>query len=95
MASPTLERLLDDDTVHEYLGDAAKRLREAAVRARKLPADRAVQDKKLYESVRRAFGDLAGAIRRVEEPPETHRMRTLLLALAAGIAAGAVANRLT
>jgi hypothetical protein len=94
MASPVLERLLDDDVVHEQLGDAARRLRDAVVRARGLPAGKAVQDKKIYDGVREAVGGVAAALRRVEEPPKTHRLRTLLLALAAGGVAAAAANRL-
>jgi hypothetical protein len=87
MTHPMLERLLDDDVVHDRLADAAKRLRDAAVRARKLPNDRAVQDKKVYDNLRRATADLTSAFRRVEAPPTTHRVRTLVLALAAGVAA--------
>jgi hypothetical protein len=29
MPSPVIERLLEDDVVHQHLGDAAKRLRQA------------------------------------------------------------------
>jgi hypothetical protein len=92
MAHPMLERLLDDDVVHDHLGDAAKRLRDAAVRAHKLPTNRAVQDKKVYDNLRRAIADVTSAFRRVEAPPKTHRVRTVVLALVAGVAAAAAAN---
>jgi hypothetical protein len=91
--NPTIQRLLDDDDVHDRLGDAAKHVRDAAVRARKLPADRAVTDKKVYDNLRRALADVSSAVRRAQKPPKAHGKRTLVLAIAAGVGAAAVANR--
>ncbi len=98
MATKTLERLLDDDLVHEQLKTTAGRVRDAVQRARKLPPQDAVQDKKVYDNLRRAAAAGTLAARRLagrDKPAPKHRARRLVLALAAGAAAAAVANRYT
>jgi hypothetical protein len=96
MATTTLERLLDDDLVHEQLTVAASRVRDAVQRARALPAQRAVQDEKLYDHLRRAAAAATLAGRRLagrDKPVPKRRGRRLVLALAAGATAAAIANR--
>jgi hypothetical protein len=98
MATNMLERLLDDDVVHEQLTTAAGSVRDAVRRARKLPAQDAVQDKKVYDNVRRAAAAGSLAVRRVtgrDKPEPKHRARRFVVALAAGAVAAAVANRYT
>jgi hypothetical protein len=53
----------------------------------------AMQDENVYDDLRRVIGDISSAVRRAEEPPERHRMRTFVLALAAAAAAGAATHR--
>ncbi len=98
MATSALERLLDDDLVHAQLTIAAGRVRDAVQRARRLPPQDAVQDKKVYDNLRRAAAAGTLAVRRVtgrDKPAPKHRARRVVLALAAGAAAAAVANRYT
>jgi hypothetical protein len=98
MAPNTLARLLDDDLVHEQLTIAAGRVRDAVQRARRLPPQDAVQDKKVYDNLRRAVAAGTLAARRLtgrDKPAPKHRARRVVLALAAGTAAAAVANRYT
>jgi hypothetical protein len=98
MATSTFERLLEDDVVHEQLTVAAARLRDAIQRAGKLPPRRAVQDKKLYDQVREAVAAATLAARRLtgrDKPVPKRRGRRLVLAVAAGAVAGAVAHRRT
>jgi hypothetical protein len=98
MATTTLERLLDDDLVHEQLTIAAGGIRDAVLRARRLPAQDAVQDKKVYDNLRRAVSAGTLAARRLagrDKPVPKHRARRVALALAAGAAAAAAANRYT
>jgi len=57
-ASAVLERLLDDEYIHEQLAAAGAGLRDAYRRARRLPPRKAVQDKTVYDRVRQAAGGL-------------------------------------
>jgi hypothetical protein len=94
----TIERLLDDDLVHEQMSAAAGRVRHAVKRARKLPPREAVQDKKIYDELRHAAGAGVLALRRVmgrDKPVPKRRGRRLVVALAAGAAAAFVAHRRT
>jgi hypothetical protein len=81
-----LERVLDDDYVHEQIGAAAAGLRDTYRRARRLPPDVAVQDKTVYEHVRTAATGITQAVKRVagKPPPEPprRRRRPLLLVIA-------------
>jgi hypothetical protein len=93
-----IERLLDDDLVHEQLSAAAGRVRHAVQRARKLPPSEAAQDEKIYDDLRRAVGGGTLAVRRIvghDKPAPKRRVRRLVLALAAGATAGFVVNRRT
>ncbi len=98
MATNMLERLLDDDLVHAQLRTTAGRARDAVRRARKLSPQDAVQDKKVYDNLRRAAAAGTLAARRLtgrDKPAPKHRARRVVVALAAGAAAAAVANRHT
>jgi hypothetical protein len=93
-----LERLIDDDYLHEQVAAGASRLRRAYVRARRLPNRQAVQDERLYDHVRVAAGALTEATRRAlgkpkPQPKPKRRVRKLLLLGAAGGAAVLVAKR--
>ena len=82
-----LERLLDDDYVHEQIGTAAHGLRDTYRRARRLPPEIAVQDKTVYENIRTAASGLTAAIKRVaaKPPPEPPRRSRRPLLLVMGI----------
>ena len=81
-----LERVLDDDYVHEQIGMAASGLRSTYRRARHLPPDVAVQDKTVYDHMRTTATGLTNAVKRVaaKPPPEPprRRRRPLLLVMA-------------
>jgi hypothetical protein len=84
-----IERLLEDDYVHEQLAAAGDGLRGAYRRARHLPARKAVQDKTLYDRVRQTATGVTEAARRAvgkpkPKPPRRRRSLLLLIALAAG-----------
>jgi len=96
--SAVLERLIDDDYLHEQVATGASRLRRAYVRSRRLPKRQAIQDERLYDHVRVAAGALTEATRRAIGKPEPkpepkRRGRRLLLLAAAGGTAVAVAKR--
>jgi hypothetical protein len=61
--------------VQEQLSVGAQRLRDAYRRGRALPRQRAVQDEKLYEQLRRAAGALSEAARRVAADPKRQPRR--------------------
>lgn len=85
--SAVIARLLDDDFLHERIGDAASGLRDAYGRARRLPPEKAVQDKAIYDRVRHAATSSIEAARRVfaePEPPPRRRGRIALVLLATG-----------
>src|SRR3954447_5743801 len=105
MASPqpttSIERVLDDDYVHEQLTAGGARLRDAYRRARHLPAHNAVQDPTIYDHLRGAVAAIIAAVRRVagkpksepEPPPRRARRPLVLLALAVSAAAFYFARR--
>ncbi|HWT24703.1 MAG TPA: hypothetical protein VN213_14455, partial [Solirubrobacteraceae bacterium] len=63
--SSIVERLLDDEYVHEQFAAGGARLRDAYRRARRLPGHKAVQDPTLYDHVRGAVAALTAAGRRL------------------------------
>jgi hypothetical protein len=93
MASPQptviIERLIDDDYVHDQLVAGGARLRDAYRRARHLPGHKAVQDPTIYDNLRGAVAAVIAAVRRLvgkpksepEPPPRRGRRPFLLLAL--------------
>jgi ferric-dicitrate binding protein FerR (iron transport regulator) len=87
--SAVIARLLDDDFLHERIGDAASDLRDAYRRARHLPPEKAVQDKAIYDRVRQAATSGIEASRRAfgkpePEPPPRRRGLIALILLATG-----------
>jgi hypothetical protein len=94
-----VERLIDDDYVHEQLVAGGARLRDAYRRARRLPGPEAVQDPKLYDQVRGAAGAIVEAVRRAvgkpppKPPPRRGRAPLVLLGVAVSAAAFAFARR--
>src|SRR5215216_1104423 len=83
-ATAVIERLLDDDYLHEQMAAGAERLRAAYHRSRSLSRREAVQDKKLYDHVRDEVGSLSEAARRVAgkpkpEPPKRRGRRVSVL----------------
>lgn len=74
-ATAVLERLVDDEYVHEQLGAGVARLGAAYRRAQAVRAHEAVQDKRLYDHVRGAAGALTEAGRRVVGMPEPEPKR--------------------
>src|SRR5215211_5797128 len=86
-----IERLLDDDYVHEQFAAAGAGLRDAYRRARRLPPQKAVQDKTIYDRIRQTATGLTEAARRATgkpepEPPRRRRGPLMLVRLAAGAA---------
>jgi hypothetical protein len=84
-----IERLLDDDYVHEQLAAAGAGLRGAYRRARRLPPQKAMQDKTVYHRLRQAATGLTEAARRAAgkpkpKPPRRRRGILLLVVLVAG-----------
>jgi hypothetical protein len=93
-----LERVLDDDYVHEQIGMAAGGLRDTYRRARRLPPDVAVQDKTVYDHVRTAASGITAAVKRVAakpppEPPRRRRGPLLLVIALAGVVVLLAAKR--
>jgi len=84
--SAVIARLLDDDFLHERIGDAASGIRDAYGRARRLPPEKAVQDKAIYDRVRQAATSGIQATRRLfaEPKPRPRRGRIALVLLATG-----------
>jgi hypothetical protein len=90
-AVPYLQRLVEDDYVHDQLSEAAMRLNKAYRRGKRKKAAEAAEDKKLYAHVRGASASLRRAVTAVQRkpPPEPkHRARKLA---AAGVAAAGAA----
>jgi ferric-dicitrate binding protein FerR (iron transport regulator) len=89
-AGDVVERLLDDDYLHEQMATGAERLRAAYHRSRALPRHEAVQDKRLYDHLREAAGSLSEAARRVAgkprpEPPKRRGPRIAMLLIGVGL----------
>jgi len=77
-----IRRLLEDDYIHEQLADASAGVRGAYRRARRLPPEKAVQDKVLYERLRTAAAGITQAGRHAFGKPEPEPERgSKLLAL--------------
>jgi hypothetical protein len=68
-ATAVLDRLMDDDYLHEQLAASAARLRSAYKRARAVRGQQAVKDQKLYDHVRGAAAGLTEAVRRAVGKP--------------------------
>src|SRR3954470_16944119 len=90
-ATEVIERLLDDDYVHEQLALAGAGLRDAYPRARRLTPQKALSDPTVYNRVRQTASGLTSAARRVAgkrkpepEPPRRRRALLVLVVLAAG-----------
>jgi len=82
-------RLLDDDYIHEQIGAAGQGMRDAYRRVRRLPPEKAVQDKTLYNHIRQTATGLSEAARRALDKPEPKRAKgrrglVLLVLLATG-----------
>jgi len=91
-ATAIIERLIEDDDLHQQLAAGGQRLRAAYHRGRALPRREAVQDQKLYDHVREAAGSLGEARRRAlgrpkPEPPKRRgrRLAVLLIGLGVGV----------
>jgi hypothetical protein len=84
-----IERLLDDDYIHEQMAVAGAGMRDAYRRVRRLPPQKAIQDKTVYERVRQAATGLSEATRRAlgkpqPKPPRRHRGLLVLIVLGTG-----------
>ena len=90
-AGTVLERLMQDEHVHQQISSGADRLWAAYRRGRTMRTQQAVQDQKLYDHVRVAAGALTEAARRVAgkpEPEPKRRWRRLpVIVTALGVAA--------
>jgi hypothetical protein len=91
-ATRVIERLIDDDYVHEQLVAGVDRLGAAYRRARTLRRQEALQDRKLYDHVRVAAGSLGEATRRAlgKPKPEPKRRRRRIPAVLVLVAVGAL-----
>lgn len=82
-----LQRIIEQEYVHDQAQNAAKRLQEAYARISREGAG-AVEDRKVYEKVREAAISLRRAMGAIEEPPPEPkrwgRKVLLLVFLAAG-----------
>jgi hypothetical protein len=79
-----IERLLEDDYLHEQISAGSAQVRAAYQRARAMRAQEAAQDKKLYDHVRGAAAALTAAARRAlgkpePEPPKRRRRLPVVL----------------
>ena len=93
-----VQRLLDDEDVHKRLVQGGAAARDAYLRARKLPARKAIQDKNVYERIREAAGDLTEASRKVLGQPEPapkrgRGVRTVLVLAGTGAVVAWAARR--
>jgi hypothetical protein len=91
-AAPYVQRLVEDEYVHDQLMNAAARLREAYDRASSKKA-KAADDKRFYNHVREAAGSLRNAANAIQRkpPPRKRGRKVLIVAGAAGAAAAAAA----
>jgi hypothetical protein len=76
-ATAVLDRLMEDDYLHDQLSAGAARLQAAYKRGRALRAQQAVKDQKLYDHVREAAGALTEAARRITGKPKPEPKRRL------------------
>jgi predicted Zn-ribbon and HTH transcriptional regulator len=89
-----LQRLVEDDYVHEQITDAVSRLHKAYRRAERKKAAQAAEDKKLYAHVRAAAGSLRRAgLALQRKPPKPKRRGRKLLVLAAVAGSAVVVGR--
>lgn len=94
---PYVQRLLDDEYLHQQIRDAVVWLRSVYGRVAQ-ERGQAAEDKKLYDSLRRAATSIrnASVALRQPEPPPKHRGRNLLIiavAVGATVAIVKVAER--
>ena len=91
-----VERLIEDDYLHDQLAAGGARLRAAYQRARAIRGQEAVQDKKLYDHVRGSVAALTEAARRAAGKPEPkpqrrwRRLPVLAVVVAVGALVGAM-----
>ena len=90
--SAVLRRLLEDDYIHEQISEASAGVRGAYRRARRLPPEKAVQDKQLYERLRAAASGITEAGRHAlgkpePDPPKRGSKLLALMVLGATVAA--------
>jgi hypothetical protein len=92
-----LQRLVEDDYVHEQITEAVSRLHKAYGRAQRKKAADAAEDKKLYGHVRAAAGSIRRAAMAVQrKPPKPKRTgRKLLVTAVVGAGAVVAARKLT
>jgi hypothetical protein len=87
--SAVLERLIEDDYLHEQLATGGDRLLAAYRRARTMRAEDAAKDRKLFDQLRGAAGAIAESARRLAgkpEPEPPRRVRRLpILIVGAGV----------
>jgi hypothetical protein len=85
-----LRRLLEDDYVHEQLAEASAGVRGAYRRVRRLPPEKAVQDKAVYDRLRQAATGATqaalGALGKPERKPKRRNPLPALVVLGATVA---------
>src|SRR5215467_11866921 len=89
-ATVYLQRLVEDDYVHEQITEAVSRLHKAYGRAQRKKAADAAEDKKLYGHVRAAAGSIRRAVLAVQRKPPKPRRRGRKLLVGAVVGAGVV-----
>src|SRR3954470_13326095 len=68
-ASAILQRLLDDDYVHEQLSEASAGVRDIYRRVRQMPPYQVIEDKTVYDRGRESAAALTAAGRRLAGTP--------------------------
>jgi|tagenome__1003787_1003787.scaffolds.fasta_scaffold18880463_2 hypothetical protein len=78
-----LQRLLEDDFIHERIAEASANARGAYRRLRRLPPEKAIADQALFDRVRDAVGSVIAAGRAAlgEPEPEPKRGSRVLAAM--------------
>jgi hypothetical protein len=91
-AAPYVQRMLEDEYVHDQLINAAARLRDAYGRVSS-KRSKAADDKRVYAHVREAAGSLRNAVTAVQRkpPPRKRGRKALIAAGVAGAGAAAIA----